>query len=324
MFTTELILRIRDKCPLFERRVGGTASFDAATKQKSGLSVPHAFVIPVEETAEDAGGNLLAQRMRMTFITVVCVDNQLEPQNGKGYAATDVINTARRQLLNALIGWEPVWWSVPSPKIIPGYEDITPNSRADSVRYRGSSFVSMTDNKLWHQFEWSIDYMDSACSQPTVERHSSEVAVVGGTAQAVSPDLPTATTAVVTSVSVVDPTPEVQKLLTPSGQLPTNYWSFSVNPGSLTLNPDYVPDGTVLHVSFEVEQPKYAELLRKLYTEYRPELLDLAGGDATAVSPDMYRQIGDLPPDATVTWDQPSEPNTGGVFADGVPSVDVS
>lgn len=314
MFTTELILRLRERCPLFERRVGGTASFEVGSVAGVSLPIPHAFVVPVEETAMDTpGGDVLSQQVRLTFITIVCVSNTENREDGRGLTGGAAIEQVRRELLNAMIGWEPLTWAIPIPENMRGHEDLMPNSRADSVRYRGGSFLKMSDGRLWHQFEWSIDFYDGRCLRGETERMTATgLSVSGGQVQAVDQGHTTASTAVITYVFNQ----------TTGVAIPATDYQFDQPTGVLELNPGSAGDGDLIDVMFDVEAPRYYELLRRIYAAYYPALLDAAGGDPQAITHAMYDDMGELPPDATVTWTQDGDPRTDPAFADGTPQGD--
>ena len=314
MFTSELILRLRARCPSFSRRVGGTASFEQGTTMGVQLPVPHCFVIPVEEVAQDARGNETAQRVRMTFLTVVCVDNTSQPEDGRGLTGSMQVESIRRELLNALIGWEPFTWSIPVPENMKGFEDIMPRGRSDTVRFRGGSFLKMNDGKLWHQFEWSIDFMDGRCISVELERHTATVTLSDYAAVVVDQSHMTASTAVVTGVMVTGPD---------GYRLPTTEWTFDASTGVLTALPigdnPIAPDAE-LSVMFEMETPRYGEIARTIYTEYYPSVLAQAGGDPNAITDEMYRLLGEFPIDATVTWEPTTDPVTQPTFSGGTPT----
>lgn len=313
MFTSELILRLRARCPTFQRRVGGTASFEAGTAQGARLDTPHCFVIPVEEVAEEAGGDATAQRIRMTFMTVVCVGNTSQREDGRGLTGSMLVDAIRREMLNALIGWEPFTWSIPVPDNMKGFEDIMPQGRSDTVRFRGGSFLKMDDGKLWHQFEWYIDFMDGRCISVELERGSAEVALSGHQALIVDQDQPTSNTATVTGVIVKG---------SPSYKLPTTEYTFDAGTGVLTVlqvgdNP--VADGAELSVMFEMETARYSEIVRSIYSEYHPKLLAQAGGDPNNITNDMYEFMGDYPLDLTVEWSSDTSYGLHPGYPEGVP-----
>jgi hypothetical protein len=310
MFMLELIMRLRRQCPSLERRVGGTASFEAATSQEqSGVyNVPHAFVVPLEETAADAQGNVTGQMVRYSFVVIVCVSNRQNRKDGEGLTAVHQLDAIRRELMGAFINWEPQSWSVPQPNILEGYEDLVPNSRADTVRFRGSSHVTFNDGRLWHQYEWSINFMEGALGTGAIERRTTTVTVTGDTAVVVDQNLPTSGTAVVTTVTIPNPPAELEGLLGINNTVPPRLYTFDPQTGVIDFRNFLPMDGVEIVVTYVVDEPRYWELLRDLYHEYYPDLLAKAGGDPNAILPDYYQLVHELPLDATVPTSHNEEP----------------
>lgn len=317
MFITELILRTRAKATMFEKRVGGMASFDKAVKEDTTFELPYCFIIPVEENAAAASGNSAAQMMKQTYVFVVVLDNSAEPEDGRGYSARTSLARARRELLDSLLRWEPYTWSVPAPKVQPGFEDLLPNSRADWMRYEGHSLIKMTDSRAWYQFEFSVSFYDAAASQGEFDRHQSTVTLVDGAAVVVNQDIATSESAYIIRVS------------TEAGvRLSETMYTFVPGTGVLTLTAagkaalgDTPP---ALLVSYEVSTPKYWSIVKQVYSEYYPTLLDLAGGNPANITAEMYTLASEVPPDALIEWEPVSEhalshePET---FFSGTPKV---
>ena len=144
----EVIKRIRQKSPFFQNRVGGTAAFEAMTKEDSAdIQTPHAWVVPLQEVADDAANLSVPQKVRERFGVVIAVSNAAGRDDGLGLIAMDQLRAARQELVNALMGWEP-----------------TPF--CDSIRYAGARHLSMSRSKLWHQTEWSVGYYVKPVDQP--------------------------------------------------------------------------------------------------------------------------------------------------------------
>lgn len=285
---TEVIFRLRDVCPVFERRVGGTASFDAATSVDRQFPLPHAFVVPTDETAKEADGNATAQRITERFAVVVAVDNRQNPDDGAGKVALSVLEDVRRQLLAGLLGWEPVQIGKPPMGIPEELEDMAVNSRADWVRYIGARHIMMTNGRLWHQFDFELSYYDGEVDAD-YETHVGTFDASGGTVALYDGEtFPGAGTA------------EVLSVVLPTGErvLPRD-WSFDAASGVVTLDP--VPE-----VKIVWRHRPFMPLVTQVWAEYFPELLAQAGGDPNAITPDMFRKISELPPDATILeWINP-------------------
>ena len=296
MFLTEMILRLRAECPIFEQRVGGMAAFDKATTEDVAYAMPYAFVIPVEEEADEAQGNAIAQMMHQTYIVVVAIDNSEAREDGRGYNARTKLMEVRRQLLDALFGWEPFSWSIGVPEYPEGMDDLKPNSRADTIRYRGNSLIKMSDKRAWYQFEfYTSAYEGRSTAKQEYDRHTVSVMLEGSTAQVIDQTWPTASTG------------QIVRVVTASGaRVPGNHYTFDPATGAITLTQTgeaVVPGYSDLQIVYEVHTPAYSTLLRKVYAQYYPTLMDLADGDPTAVTPDMYVLASEVPPDALIRWD---------------------
>jgi hypothetical protein len=141
MLLTEVILRLRAECPIFQGRVSGTQSFVAATSVDSDIGVPCCFVVPMSDTAAMREGSVTAQLVTERFATVVCGDNSQNARFGRGYSADTVLRQARDQLSNALMNWAPL-----SMQFV-----------AD-VQYARSQHLFMNNARIWHQYEWTCAY----------------------------------------------------------------------------------------------------------------------------------------------------------------------
>jgi hypothetical protein len=99
-----IIPRIREACPIFGMRVAGALALRSAIESDD-LPVPHAFVVPLHDQGEgDAEISPLAQGMPARFGVVVAVPNTTDEP---GLSAASKLLEVRRQLLEALIGFQP-------------------------------------------------------------------------------------------------------------------------------------------------------------------------------------------------------------------------
>lgn len=175
MLITEVILRLRAECDLFERRVGGTAKFSSVTAAgvAEDLDVPCAFVVPLDEFTDPKDN----EQATSTWVTerigvIVCVSNSVDRSDGNGVSASDMIKLAGDQIYGALEAHCPtlVGGSPPALQLSPEanlndpvihehfYEDILSNSHYGRFMYESSQHLSMTPARLWHEFEYSIRY----------------------------------------------------------------------------------------------------------------------------------------------------------------------
>lgn len=137
-----VIPRIRAQCPIFGSRVAGSATYRQVSLQDD-FPVPHAFVMPLGETADgDVMVSALDQELTTRFAVVVAVANTSDE---RGQAAAEAIFDARAQLLAALVGW-------------------TPNATFAPVLYRGMpDDPDVNRARAWAQFDFeALAYTASA------------------------------------------------------------------------------------------------------------------------------------------------------------------
>lgn len=133
MKSTAIIARLKSEIPALSNRVGGTADLVAAQEQDD-IPVPHAFVVPGGDVADEAdlAGPITQQDMVEEFAVVVAVANTSDQI---GRAAGDAVDDLRTSIWTALLGWEPA-------------ADHGP------FAYLGSNHLEMSRARLWHQFNF--------------------------------------------------------------------------------------------------------------------------------------------------------------------------
>jgi hypothetical protein len=98
-----IIPRLLAECPIFDGRVAGAATY-ARVVQETSFPVPHAFVLPMSESATgDVMLSDLDQELRTRIAIVVAVPNA----DDRGQQSIDLLYDVRAQLLKALVGWQP-------------------------------------------------------------------------------------------------------------------------------------------------------------------------------------------------------------------------
>lgn len=147
MIYAGIIKRIRDKAPLFQQRVGGTADFIVKSNEDADIAMPHAWVVPLSETADPSSNMGRPQRVSERFGVIVCVTNALGRDDGLGLIASDALRAIRQSLFNSLLGWEP----------LPYY---------DTVSYVGARHLSMNRARIFHQYDFSVAYPVDVDGEP--------------------------------------------------------------------------------------------------------------------------------------------------------------
>lgn len=150
IYLSEIVVRLRIKCPSFQRRVGGTATYARTTmagQSSDNLKVPHCFVIPVREdnvTGREEYIGDTTERRRETFATVVCVDNTIN----RGVAGEGVMKLSAINQLRTL-----------QQEIEAAWRDWVPRQKFDVIQFVSGEHLAMDNHRLWHTFQWSTDYV---------------------------------------------------------------------------------------------------------------------------------------------------------------------
>lgn len=127
-----IISALRTRCPTFATRVAGAAQFKLLPENAS-LSVPCAFVIPLDDNPQDSMAmNSVRQALKDSFAVIVAVSNVAD-EKGQGSASN--IHSLRAELWAALLGWRP-------------------DLRYDGITYEGGQALGLDRARLWYQFEF--------------------------------------------------------------------------------------------------------------------------------------------------------------------------
>lgn len=145
MVLTDVIIMLREQCPIFGRRVAGTQAFTAAASVNSDIDVPCCFIVPLFDAGSTLSENTYSQQITENFATIVCLNNALNKKDGQGMSAEANLVEARRQLTAALLMWTPV--NKPA---------------ASGTAYVRGQHLFMNNSRIWHQFQWSIAYYEQA------------------------------------------------------------------------------------------------------------------------------------------------------------------
>lgn len=132
-----IITHLKINCPAL-RQVGGAAEF-SALPETGPQAVPAAFVVPLEERA---GHNTLdtgiSQRVDTRFGVILAVRNL---RDGVGAAANDDLETLRRAIKDALLGWRPT-----------GADDV--------CTFGGGRVLQLANQVLWWQDDFLTAYYE--------------------------------------------------------------------------------------------------------------------------------------------------------------------
>lgn len=135
MKLSPIIGAIRTYCPRFENRVGGAAEYIAALESNY-LPLPSAYVIPGEDaTGEQRSQTDYWQALTENFSVAVFLKNTDERAQE---AACDVIDEVRREIWQAILGWEP-------------------ESGCGAIEYDSSDLIDVNRARLVWQFNFKVE-----------------------------------------------------------------------------------------------------------------------------------------------------------------------
>lgn len=138
-----IIAHLRQRCPTFVQRVGGAAEFKDL-REKTTLAMPHAFVMPLDETVGDqTSQNGYRQLLHESFAVVVILSNAADE---RGQTSSNQLDAVRLELWKALLAWAPE-------------EQPDPVERCyDPISYEGGNVIKLTREALFYQFEFGADF----------------------------------------------------------------------------------------------------------------------------------------------------------------------
>lgn len=148
----ELIRRARDKATIFQRRVGGTGAMAAILEREATeVETPQAWIVPLTETATAPANLSESQKVHERFGVIVVVANTANRADGLGLIATDSLRVVRQELFNAFLPRLSEWAPEADRRWMGADHYI-------GCRYVGGRHLQMTQARLWHQYEFSLEY----------------------------------------------------------------------------------------------------------------------------------------------------------------------
>ena len=133
MKLSHIVHTLRHFSPSFEGRVGGAAEF-SAIKDAAFLKLPAAYVVPLDDRAEDNKSQTdYWQNVTEGFGVIVV----LKPLDERGqHEAYDIVENIKTELWRALLGYEP------SPAHYP-------------IQYDGGDLLDLDRGRIFYQFNFS-------------------------------------------------------------------------------------------------------------------------------------------------------------------------
>lgn len=133
MKLSNIVHTLRHFSPSFEGRVGGAAEF-SAIKDATFLKLPAAYVVPLDDRADDNKSQTdYWQNVTEGFGVIVV----LKPLDERGqHEAYDIVENIKAELWRALLGYEP------SPLHYP-------------IQYDGGDLLDLDRGRIFYQFNFS-------------------------------------------------------------------------------------------------------------------------------------------------------------------------
>jgi hypothetical protein len=134
----KVIEQLKAYAAMFEGRVAGAADFAQGVESQVWLTLPAAYVIPLDEDAtENVDTTSLRQYVTERIGVIVEIDNSTDR---RGQAAATSIDDARTWIFKALLNWH-----------------IDPNRSARGLYYGGGQLREFDRARLFYQFEFCLD-----------------------------------------------------------------------------------------------------------------------------------------------------------------------
>ncbi len=148
--------QIRMAAPIFAGNVAGAAAYAHGVADQVWLPLPAAYVIPLEQEAEDSDTmNGLQQTVRERVGVIVVLETAkiggvFDISDRRGQAASAYLDTVKYGLFSAILNWRPDW---------------DPNNPAMNREARGLYFVSagfpdggaFDRSRFFYQFTFCLD-----------------------------------------------------------------------------------------------------------------------------------------------------------------------
>jgi hypothetical protein len=152
-----VILRLKGLCPLLNGNVAGAAEYQQGVRDEAWLTPPAAYVIPLDDEAED---NLDLQGLDQ-FVTervgvVVMFSNAAGVAAGdrRGQTASELFNPIKWQLYSAMLNWRPNSSAENPGLVLP--TDPGANHSAKGFAYVGGHLLDADLSRLFYEWDFGL------------------------------------------------------------------------------------------------------------------------------------------------------------------------
>jgi hypothetical protein len=131
----ELVLRLRDACPVFNRNVGGGLEFKADNIPAADKHLPYAFVVPIDTVGKQINRTEWYQSREGILGIVICVDGTKHKARADGINPVETVHSfaaIQAALEDCLLRWQPTGFVLDD---IPTFERVHPLGASESRAY---------------------------------------------------------------------------------------------------------------------------------------------------------------------------------------------
>lgn len=136
MKISPIIKMLRERCPSFEQRIGGTADLPAA-EEATAMALPCAFVLAPKDEPEEPREQRYVQNVPITFEIELYTSARSDE---RGLDAYDAVDDLKREVIKALAGY-------------------TPDDCDDWCAYSGGEVTSLNRDCLSYRMTFSCGYV---------------------------------------------------------------------------------------------------------------------------------------------------------------------
>lgn len=150
-----VIQQLRDVCPSFDQRVAGAAEFAVGVAEVSTMSVPCAWVIPLDDQADPPDDPNMPDSVQLVTERIGVVVQFSNRADRRGQVAVTDVYGMRREIFRALLNWRP-------GMTIDGGPDLNAEATPEEIAstggffYVGGQLLEFDRARLFWQYEFAL------------------------------------------------------------------------------------------------------------------------------------------------------------------------